>query len=254
MQPTDVPFDHHDFVVIGYMIIEGYTFPNPSRPELAGVVFTPTSCVCTLHPQPDTVPWVHAAKERNEQYRQRLGMNPDDFRTLQEATEAVLNADEWGFDAVFVHHLTATHFLEQFFLDRTETRLVELSVRSVDLPAFLEATAPVTGPSSAVFATRGMHLAALLSLSAAVESQELGFETIGVNAFSDTHTSVCYGVRDGFERAGITFNAGGYLTTVSQAVQGAQMNDDAEGGAVGDASWFAVRLAELARSRFPAYS
>lgn len=227
------------------MIIEGTTYTKQSRPELRGVVYTPTSCVCQLHPHDDILSWRQNAPELNEQYRQQLEMSLDDFIELQEETETAFEASEWGSDSVFVLRSTATRLFEKFFMQRPQTRLVELSIRRLDVPAFLEATAPMAGLCGEQFAVRGMHLAALRQEPTALHGLTLGFEVVGVNAHSDTHTSVCYAVRDGFEQAGITFNCEGYVTGVDYAVKGAQINDDDGRAPVGDAYWFAVRIAEL---------
>ncbi|UQN10557.1 hypothetical protein [Deinococcus sp. QL22] len=249
MHLTQGPQKPDDFVVIGYMIIEGTTDTQQPRPELRGVVYTPTSCVCPLHPHADVLSWRQPAPELHEQYRQQLEMSLDDFIEFQEATERAFEAAEWGLDAVFVRRSTAAHFFKRFFIQRAQTRLMELSIRSLDLPAFLKATAPVVGSSAEQYEVRAMHLAAVRQEPAATDGQLLGFEVVGVNAHQDTHTSVCYAVREGFEQAGITFNSEGYLTCVDQAAKGARINNDEGRNPVGDASWFAVRLAELTRSQ-----
>lgn len=238
-----------DFVVIGYMIIQGRTLLKTPRPEYPPVLYTPTSCICTLHPDHDVLPWITNTAERNEIYRQHLDLSLEDLIDLQNATDAALEASAWGLDAVFADRETATQFFDRFFKKQVHLRLMELSIRHMDLPEFLEATAPMTDSTGAQFGARGMHLAAQHRRSAAVEGRELGFETVGVNSSGETHTSVCYEVRGGFEQAGIVFNVDGFLAQVQHGVAGAQMNNDAEEGAVGDAYWFAVRVAELARSQ-----
>lgn len=237
-----------DFVVIGYMIIQGCPLLKTPRPEYPPVLYTPTSCICTLHPDDDVLPWITNAAERNEIYRQHLDLSLEDLIDIQSATDAALEASAWGLDAVFADQETATQFFDPFFRKHADLRLIELSIRHMDLPEFLEATAPMTDSTGAQFSARGMHLAAQHKRSAAVDGRELGFETVGVNSSGDTHTSICYEVRGGFEQKGIVFNVDGFLAQVQHAVAGAQMNNDAEGGTVGDASWFAVRVADLARS------
>ena len=233
------------------MIIEGYTFPEGQRPELRGLVYTPTSCVCALHPHHDVLSWVQDAPELNERYRQQLGMSLDEFIQFQDATESALDGSEWSLDAVFVHRSSATSIFERFFVRRANIRLMQLSIRGMDLAAFREATAPLIGPSGERYGTRAMHLAALRHLPAAMDGQLVGFEVVSVDPHSETHTSVCYAVREGFEQAGLTFNDNGYLANIDDAVLGAQMNNSAPGGSVADAQWFAVRMAELARSHVP---
>ncbi|MDR6221390.1 hypothetical protein [Deinococcus soli (ex Cha et al. 2016)] len=248
MHFTESPLKPNDFVVIGYMIIEGRTYTSQPRPELRGVIYSPTSCVSELHPHYGVLSWISTAPQANEEYRQQLDMNLDDFIELQDATEAALDASEWSLDAVFVFRSSATRFFERFFVRRANTRLMELSIRGMDLPDFREATRPLMDPSGMPHGTRAMHLAALRQLPAAMDTQMVGFEVVSVDPHSETHTSVCYAVRDGFEQAGITFNGKGYLANLEDAVKGAQMNNSAPGGSVADAQWFAVRIAELARS------
>lgn len=248
MHFAESPLKPDDFVVIGYMIIEGKTYTGQPRPELREVIYSPTSCVSELHPHHGVLSWISNAAQVNEQYRQQLDMNLDDFIELQDATEAALDASEWGFDAVFALRSSATRFFERFFVGRANTRLMELSIRGMDLPAFREATRPLMDPSGMPYGTRAMHLAVLRQLPAAMDSQLVGFEVVSVDPHSEIHTSVCYAVRDGFEQAGIAFNGNGYLVNLDDAVKGAQMNNSAPGGSVADAQWFAVRMAELARS------
>ncbi|UQN10195.1 hypothetical protein [Deinococcus sp. QL22] len=98
---------------------------------------------------------------------------------------------------------------------------------------------------------RGLNEATALRQPIATEGHLLGFETLGVDGWSDAHTSVCYGIRPDFIDPGLTFNAEGYLSTLKEAIQGAAINNipdpvndpEASGGPVGNYPWFPVRLA-----------
>lgn len=228
-------------IVVGYALIEGYARTAWMHSSVPETVYTPTECVCTLHPSNVALTWVGDSKLKTD-YLEGLRLDQKETREFQAEVDMLCNHSLWGTDGVFVEYRPAADFLNRWFRERSDVRLCELSIPDDLLPGFLNATAP---PGENAMPT-GKYLAAQKAVLTLPNTKILGFEVWGVQPWGDMHTSVCYDVRDRFNRElGVTFNELGLLPTLELARKAATINDDAEGGSVGDSAWFPIQMAKL---------
>ncbi|WP_146009550.1 hypothetical protein [Deinococcus planocerae] len=228
-------------IVVGYVLIEGHSRTEWMHSSVPETVYTPTECVCTLHPSNLALTWMEDSQTKTV-YMEGLRLDQEERQKFQAEVDKLCNDSLWGTDGVFSEYMPAANFLNRWFQGRPDVGLYELSIPDDLLPSFLDATAP---PASNTLLT-GKHLAAQKAALPFPGTKALGFEVWGVQPWGDMHTSVCYDVRDGFVRdLGATFNRWGLLPTLELAREAAIMNNDAEGGSVGDSYWFPIQIAEI---------
>jgi len=165
-------------------------------------------------------------------------MDVDTFIALQVDTDEAFYQHTWAFEGVFASRVVAERFFLKYFSDYPNMKLFELSLPSSDLPGFMDVMVPAAQDD----ASSGMYLTALQDLISMPDDQFLGFEVLGVDSWGYMHTSVCYDVRAGFEEAGVRFNDRGYIDTIEGASIGARLNNEFDGGSVGDKYWFPVQI------------
>lgn len=217
-------------ISVGYVLLEGMPRKGWMHPSVPETVFSPTPCVCVLHPVSDALTYLEKTDEQRA-YLEKLKLESETFTNFLSDVEKLFDESLWGLDGVFADRKAALDFQHTWFRGDTNVRLFELSLPVNLLPEFLEAVAPPM--LNAV--PSGKYLAAQRAGSAVVGTDVLGFEVWGVQEWGEMHTSVCYGVRDDFISAlGIEFNDLGLLNSLDLAHRGADLKNLEDGGSVGD--------------------
>ncbi|GGR24902.1 hypothetical protein [Deinococcus ruber] len=226
-----------EFVSIGFIIIQS----SPKKPfmheSVCNPVFTPTRCVCFLHPQNEALTW----DDKNSEYLENLNLNKDSLEEYRRQVDDLLTNERWGFDSVISDIDSAVGFYKRWFSERDDVRLFEMAIPKEFCEDFQLTVSPPTDNS----APSGVWLAIKASKKPNFKNY-IGFEVIGYEGWSTRHTSVCYETREGFVKGlQITFNDLGLFNTLQDAKAAAQMNNNAEGGSVGDVCWYPIRFAVM---------
>lgn len=230
-----------EFITIGYVLIEGVTKVGSLHPSVTYPVFTPTPCVCNLHPSTDAFSWAVARGS----YIADLGIEGLELQEFQASVDKLYDDGFWGLGATFTNLSEAVKFKNKWFSRDNNVKVFELSILENLLPEFLDEMSPPT--SHPKLAPAAVYLAAQAARISKTDTESvLGYEIVGFSPWGDPHTSVCYEIRDGFvEDLHADFNAHGYFASVEVATLAAKQSNEAVGGSVGDAYWVPVRISCL---------
>jgi hypothetical protein len=231
-----------EFIVIGYALIEGANRTEYMHHSVPDVVFTPTTCVCTIHPSPEAVTWMDNATN----YLTNLGFSDDQLVDYRCEVDDLFEERLWGFDSIFSSLNAIKAFRDKWFKSKRNVKLIEIAIPEQRLADFRKAVAP---PESNA-AHNGTHFASIV-LEMNALNLHVGYEIIGVSAWNEIHTSVCYDVREDFVRdLSATFNQSGFFDSFEIADLAAEKNNNMNGSPVGDVYWFPVRISIMASDIF----
>ncbi len=168
-----------------------------------------------------------------------LGFDDDQLVEYCIEVDDLFDRKLWGLDSVFSNLRVAQGFKEKWFENRYDVKMFEIAIPRDLLANFIE----VVSPPEENAAQNGSYFASLAAQPSSSESG-LGYEIVGVTAWSDMHTSVCYAVREDFIKdIDAKFNALGFFESFATARLAVDINNNqSDGGTVGEAEWFPVKM------------
>jgi len=90
------------FYIGGYYLIEETAIKDWMNHDLLPEkIMTPSSCICNLHPDDICLSWVKGDKKAKNAYREKIGVNKEQFAELQKETDELFNLEKYGWLQVF---------------------------------------------------------------------------------------------------------------------------------------------------------
>lgn len=232
-----------DFVSLGFALVTPHALQGWEEKSVPPVFYTPSTCLCDLYPSSDLLGWQGKESQLDGHYAS-LGLSHAESKALTEHLQTLFDRRLWGLDSIFAELPEARAVARRWLSGVADLKLLGMELPGDWLASFLAVYQDGNGKD---ICAQGKGFAA--QAGAAVQGGRiLGFEVLGVDAWSDTHTSACSDVRQDFRAGfGAEFNAHGFLTTLQQAELAArEYMFEADGSGIEDCDWFPVRISEWA--------
>lgn len=233
-----------DFYIGGYYLIEGTSIKDWMNHDLLpSQIFTPSSCICDLHPDDICLSWVTVDKKVKAAYREKLGITKDQFVKLQEDVDESFNGDKYGWQQVFIEVEEARKYYRKWLTKIPNIKLVAIAASKKHRDTFL-AEEKQEGENAGSY---GNWLALQKELSIDMSQGLLGFEVLGFE-MGGFHSFICNSLENDFSnKLGIKFNDYGLISSYSEASKAADYAQDPDVGAE-PALWQPWAIVELSKN------
>ena len=217
-----------EFYVGGYYLIEGTSIKEWMNHDLLpSQIFTPSSCICNLHPEDICLSWVKGDKKVKEEYRAKLGITKEQFAELQKNIDESFNKEKYGWLQVFIEVEDARRYYNHWLSNQPDIKLIAIALNEEHRGIFLEEEKP-EGNNAGSY---GNWLSLQNGVTIDMGEGLLGYEVLGFEMGS-FHSFICNSLEnDFFEKLGIRFNNRGLISTYSEASKAADYAQDPEVGA-----------------------
>lgn len=232
-----------DFVSLGFALVTPHALQGWEDESVPPVFYTPSTCLCDLHPSADLLGWQGKEAQLADHYAS-LGLSLTEGEALTAHLQTLFDRRLWGLDSIFTELSGARAVARRWLSGRAGLKLLGVELPVNWLASFL---AVYEDDNRNDMHGQGRGFAARRAGAAPQGGCVLGFEVLGVY-WGAGHTSACSDVRQDF-RAGFDaqFNEYGFLTTLEQAELAArEYMFEADGSGIEDCDWFPVRISEWA--------
>lgn len=204
------------FYVGGYYLIEGTATKKWMRRILfPPLIFTPSSCICDLHPEDICLSWVSGDKAA---YQEKLGLTNEQFKELSHNCDDSFNREKYGWRQMFLDLEEARWYCHQWLNRLPNIKLVAIATTKEHREKFLEEEKHKPNNRGAygnALALKQMHLID-------VRDGLLGYEVLGFEDGS-FHSFICYSFENDFsEKLGIQLNENGLPPKFEEAYKAAE--------------------------------
>jgi hypothetical protein len=206
-----------DHYLGGYYLVEGLPRPSQLSDFLPPMLWTTSSCFCTIYPDTWSLSWVNAAPEELDAMCMRLELDAAGFRTLQVQVDGAFEAERFGWPNVWLERASAEEFYRQYLAAVPHVRLLAVALPASYLDGFLQHHAPAPG-----FGACGLYQ--LLSRRIKLEgtARLLGYEILGVEEGGSCHSFLCNYLEVAYrQKLQIPFNDHGLIDDYADAVHAA---------------------------------
>lgn len=232
-----------DHYLGGYYLVEGIPRPPQLSEFLPPMLWTISSCFCTVYPDTWALSWVNAAPEEREAVRRRLGLDATGFRTLQAQVDSAFEAERFGWPNVWLDCASAESFYGQYLAAVPHIRLLAVALPDVYLDGFLQhhALAPELGAS-------GLYQLLSRRIELADFGRVLGYEILGVEEGGSCHSFLCNYLEVPYrQELGIRFNDHGLIADYADAARAADYTNLPTTGAE-PVPWYPWLVVEYAQA------
>lgn len=230
-----------EFFIGGYYLIEGTPIKRWMNNEiLPEQIFTPSSCICDLHPEELCLSWVGGDKKAKASYRDKLNLTKAQFEQLQNEVDIGFESEKFGWPQVFIDLEEAQLFRRRWLRHLTDIKLIAIATSSQHRDIFLSEERPQGENAGA----NGNWLALNQKLKIDVNPGLLGFEVLGYEP-GGFHSIICNSLENDFSKVlGIRFNRYGLIDDFDKADNAASYAQNPEVGAE-PALWQPWAIVEL---------
>lgn len=230
-----------DHYLGGYYLVEGLPRPPQLSEFLPPMLWTISSCICSVYPDAWSLAWVKAAPAERDAVRTRLGLDADGFRTLQARVEGAFEAERFGWPNVWLERASAEEFYRQYLAAVPLVRLLAVALPAVYLDRFLEQHAPAPG-----FGACGLYQLLSRRVKSADSATTLGYEILGVEEGGSCHSFLCNYLEVPYRQVlQIPFNDQGLIDDYDDAVRAADYTNLPSTGSE-PVPWYPWLIAEYA--------
>lgn len=206
-----------DHYLGGYYLVEGLARPPQLSDFLPPMLWTVSSCFCTVYPHTWALSWVTSAVEDRDAMRMRLGLDAAGFRRLQAEVDADFAAERFGWPNVWLDRASAEEFYRRYLAAVPHVRLLAVALPAVYLDGFLQEHAPAPG-----FGAAGLYQLLSRRIELTGPAQPLGYEILGVEEGGGCHSFLCNYLEAPYrEELRVRFNEHGLVADYADATRAA---------------------------------
>lgn len=227
-------------ISLGFTLATPLVWADGQRYYLPPRFYTPSDCMSDLYPHPALLGGL--GEEECAKHYAMLGLTVTEGAVLTKQLQNLFEGRRWGLDSVFVEKADAQAFARRWLKQVPELKLLGMELPVSWLPSFIAVFTDDNGKDTSY---QGRAFAAQANQQGE-GGKPLGFEVLGVSAWSDAHTSACSNVRVDFRQGfGAEFNQHGFLTSLEQAELAAREYMFEENGVgIEECEWFPIRVTE----------
>ena len=217
-----------EFYLGGYYLIEGTSVKNwMNREILPSQIYSPSSCICELHPDDICLSWVKGSKEAKRLYREKLGLTKEQFTELQEQIDESFNSGRYGWLQVFIDFDEAKTYYQKWLKNVPNIKLVAIATTQEHRDIFLAEENPDGENTGAYGNWSALNRGIVIDINQGLLGYEvLGFETGGFHSF------ICNSLENDFSsKLGIELNSNGLVENYSEASKAADYAQNPDVGA-----------------------
>ena len=208
------PMDHY---FGGYYLVEGLPRPPQLSQFLPPMLWTISSCFCSVYPDTLALSWVNTAPEDRDAVCARLGLTAASFRTLQAQLDSAFEAERFGWPNVWLDRASAEWFYRQYLAAVPHIRLLAVALPAAYLDGFLQHGAPAPGIGAC-----GLYQLLSRRIKLADSATQLGYEILGVEEGGSCHSFLCNYLEVPYRQdLQIPFNDHGLISEYDDAVRAA---------------------------------
>jgi len=207
-----------EFFIGGYYLVEGTPIKKWMNHDLLPKqIFTPSSCICDLHPAELCLSWVNSDKTSKSVYRDKLKLTKSQFEHLQHEVDFGFESEKFGWPQVFIEVEEAQLFRKRWLSHLNNIKLIAIATTNQHREKFLSEE----GLQEQNAGTSGNWLALNRKMIIEVEPGLLGFEVLGFE-LGGFHSFICNSLENDFSKVlKIQFNANGLIGDFKKAEQAA---------------------------------
>jgi hypothetical protein len=207
-----------EFYLGGYYLIEGSPIENwMSHELLPSQIFTPSSCICNLHPEDICLSWMNGEDKVRAAYRKKLGITKKQFIELQGDVDALFNQEKYGWLQVFSEIKEARKYYQNWLVDIPNIKLVAIAVNGEHRNIFLNEEKQ-EGENAGSY---GIWQILKKKQPIDITQGLLGYEVLGFE-MGGFHSFICNSLENEFsEKLGISLNNHGLIQKYSEASKAA---------------------------------
>lgn len=202
----------------GYFIVEQTRRSDyMSKDLLPDFIFTPSNCICNLHPDSHCLSWVRKDVKEINGYQKRIKLPDDDFNSLCQDCNKYFEENKYGWVNMFLD-LECLHYIKnKYFNNIDNLKILAISTTQQYMDDFLqEETPPENHGESGVYT--------MLKIKEEIDIQKKfrGYEILGFE-YGSFHSFICNGLEKELNgKLGINFNSNGLIDNYKDACKAAE--------------------------------
>jgi len=225
-------------------LIEGASIENwMNKDLLPSQIFTPSSCICNLHPEDICLSWVTDRNETITAYTKKLSITKEQFEELQENIDSSFNTNKYGWIQMFLEVDEARKYYKKWLTNIPDIKLVAIATSKEHREIFLTEEKSEGENLGAC----GNWLMLEKGVSIDINQGLLGYDVLGFDVCA-FHSFICNSLENDFaEKLGIKFNKSGLISSFSEATIAADYAQNPDVGAE-TALWQPWAIIELSKN------
>ena len=233
-----------EYFMGGYFLVAGKdSEPWMHQELLPSKIYTPSACICDLHPDDICLSWVSGDKNAKAEYRNKLGISEAQFSILQESVDDSFANDKYGWIQVFLTLPEAQAYYAQWLTELEDIKLLGIATTAEHREIFLREEKPDGEKAGA----SGVWLALKRGSKIELDTGFLGFEVLGYE-LGGFHSFMCNSMEKDFsEKLNIKLNGYGFIPDIDSANRAADYAQDPDIGAE-SALWQPWAVIELSKT------
>lgn len=211
----------------GYFIVEQATRAEfMSDKLLPKSIYTPSECICDLHPNSYCLSWVRKGNEELKEYQKKLNLSDEIFNSLCKDCEKYFNENKYGWENMFLDLNCLLYFKDKYFKNIPNLKILTISTTEKYKKEFLEEEVPLKNHS-----VTGVYSILQEECIVDIKKGFLGYEILGFE-YGSFHSFICNSLETDLNtKLDIELNQYGKIDDYETACKGTEYVNNPEIGA-----------------------
>jgi hypothetical protein len=213
-----------DYYLAGYYLVDGLPRPSQMASFLPAMLWSISSCLCAIYPDTWALSWVTQTPVDRSAMQAHLGLDAEDFGTLQAQTDAAFEQQYFGWPNVWLERAAAEQFQRQYLAAFPQVKLLSLALPAAYLEDFLRSSTPA--PGQGVAGPHQMLSRRIKVAGSAANASARGYEILGAEVGGSFHSFLCNYLEVPYQQQlQVRFNDYGLIADYADAVRAAEFTN-----------------------------